>query len=91
MGYHNLVYKASTRQVALSSAVKSDSFYRGCDQTKSCFGIPDGCISGQSCEAAVAMASDRGERFIFHMIAEKSPAYVAVGLSEDANMVMHIQ
>lgn len=88
VGYHNLVKKASSGKVALSSAVKSDSFYWGCDQVKSCFGVPDGCIIQQNCKVAVAVIADRGERYVFYLIGQNSPAYIAVGLSEDAIMVM---
>lgn len=87
IGYHNLAYKASTKQVTLPSAAKSESFYQGCDRSKSCFGLPSGCIAQMSCKIGVAMSPEYGGRFVFHMIAEGSPVYVAVGLSEDDKMV----
>jgi len=87
IGYHNLAYKASTKQVTLPSAAKSESFYQGCDRSKSCFGLPNGCIARLNCKNGVAMSSEFGGHFVFHMIAEDSPAFVAVALSEDDKMV----
>lgn len=85
------MYKASAKQVSLPVTSKSDSFYLGCERTKGCFGVPEGCIKIQTCNVAVAITSDYNNRYIFYLLANtieyKAPAYVAVGLSEDALMV----
>lgn len=87
IGYHNLAYRASSKQVTLPSPAKGESLYEGCDRSKSCFGLPDGCITKRNCKIGVAMSSEYGGRVVFHMMAEGSPAYVSVGLSEDDKMV----
>lgn len=90
IGYHNLAFKASSKQVTMPSAAKSEVFYQGCDRSKSCFGLPNGCIARMNCKSGVAMSSEFGGRSILHLMAEGSPAYVAVGLSEDDKMVMRV-
>lgn len=59
-------------------------FYRGCGDTKNCFGDTDGCVDRKNCRAVVSILVE-GERYIFELQAANSK-YVAVGLSEDTKM-----
>jgi len=63
----------------------AEPIYDGCGSKKTCFGFPSGCIESKSCTAVVSCLVE-GERYEFDMKARNS-AYVAVGLSQDANMV----
>lgn len=74
--------------VAPTSAAtnNNDPIYEGCGVTKGCFGFPEGCVASQNCRAVVATIV-QGERYIFEMKSGyNNPAYVAVGLSNDAKM-----
>lgn len=74
--------------VAPTSAAtdNSDPIYEGCGSTKGCFGFPEGCVSSRNCQAVVATIV-QGERYIFEMKSgHNRPAYIAVGLSNDAKM-----
>lgn len=73
-------------QTTVAPASQVDSFYRGCGDTKGCFGIPDNCIAQRNCVAAVATIV-RGERYLFEMKTfSGQPAYVASALSTDEKM-----
>lgn len=69
-----------------ASADTTDPIYQGCGENKGCFGFPDGCVETRNCRAVVATIV-QGERYIFEMKSGYNrPAYVAVGLSNDAKM-----
>lgn len=69
-----------------ASADTADPIYQGCGENKGCFGFPDGCVETRNCRAVVATIV-QGERYIFEMKSGYNrPAYVAVGLSNDAKM-----
>lgn len=63
----------------------TDPIYNGCGTEKTCFGFPGGCVETKSCTAVVSCLVE-GDRYEFDMKARNS-AYVAVGLSQDVNMV----
>lgn len=63
----------------------TDPIYNGCGTEKTCFGFPGGCVETKSCRAVVSCLV-QGDRYEFDMKASNS-AYVAVGLSQDVNMV----
>lgn len=67
------------------ASVVTDPLYDGCGSKKTCFGFPSGCVETTSCMAVVSCLVE-GERYEFDMKARNS-AYVAVGLSQDVNMV----
>ncbi len=87
IGYHDVVFKASSKTVMLPSGLKADSFYTGCDRSKGCFGQPEDCVRNKDCIIAVATSKDYNNQYVFEMIAQNSPAYIAVGLSDDQLMV----
>lgn len=64
--------------------IQFDAFYSGCDDTKKCFGAPDGCVATQNCKvaAAITVVSDR------YQIELKSASakWAGLGLSTDATM-----
>ncbi|XP_058458577.1 putative ferric-chelate reductase 1 homolog isoform X2 [Malaya genurostris] len=63
-----------------------DPIYEGCGVSKGCFGFPEGCVETRNCRAVVATIV-QGERYIFEMKSGYNrPAYIAVGLSNDAKM-----
>ncbi|XP_055626075.1 putative ferric-chelate reductase 1 homolog isoform X2 [Toxorhynchites rutilus septentrionalis] len=75
-------YVAPTTPVADTT----DPIYEGCGSTKGCFGFPEGCVETRNCRAVAAVIV-QGERYIFEMKSGyKNPAYIAVGLSNDAKM-----
>lgn len=84
---HNIAAQVSTKQVSLPSEQKTTSFYNGCERTKACFGNTPDCVKTESCTFAVAVSSDFNNKFTFHLMGDRSPAFVAVGLSTDAVMV----
>lgn len=71
---------------ATAASDSSDAIYQGCGDTKGCFGFPEGCVESRNCRAVVATIV-QGERYIFEMKSGYNrPAYIAVGLSNDAKM-----
>ncbi|XP_019562157.1 putative ferric-chelate reductase 1 homolog isoform X1 [Aedes albopictus] len=71
---------------ATAASDSSDPIYQGCGDTKGCFGFPEGCVESRNCRAVVATIV-QGERYIFEMKSGYNrPAYIAVGLSNDAKM-----
>lgn len=69
-----------------STANLVDPFYKGCGDTKSCFGFPTNCVNQQNCRAAVS-TKVLGERYFFEMKTFGGPAaYVASALSLDDKM-----
>lgn len=69
-----------------ASVDTTDPIYQGCGENKGCFGFPEGCVETRNCRAVVATIV-QGERYIFEMKSGYNrPAYVAVGLSNDARM-----
>lgn len=63
-----------------------DPFYKGCGDTKSCFGFPANCVDQQNCRAVVS-TKVLGERYFFEMKTFGGPAaYVASALSMDDKM-----
>lgn len=88
VGYHDVLYTVSNIRRYLSEVSyepTQDSFYSGCNIIKTCFGVPEGCVERQNCQA-VTSVSVQGSRFIISMLG-KNAAYVATGLSEDLHMV----
>lgn len=87
VGYHD-VAQTSTKDKARVSELKAsrpnDPFYSDCNQLKSCFGSPEGCVDSQTC-TAIASVKVEGTRHTFELKADNA-AYVAVGLSEDNKM-----
>jgi len=84
------VYKFSTSfpgVFSLQTKDEEDPFYTGCHTTKNCFGAPAGCIKTKDCVAAVAVIV-QGDEYHFEMQAREDAKYVAVGLSDDKNMVI---
>jgi hypothetical protein len=71
----------------LQTKDEEDPFYTGCHITKNCFGAPADCIKTKNCIAIVAVIV-QGEQYIFEMQAQREAKYVAVGLSDDKNMVI---
>lgn len=71
----------------LQTQNEEDPFYTGCHITKNCFGAPAGCIKTKDCAAAVAVIV-QGDEYHFEMQARGEAKYVAVGLSDDKNMVI---
>ncbi|GJQ82659.1 hypothetical protein Trydic_g19676 [Trypoxylus dichotomus] len=67
------------------ASTEFDQFYGGCDTKKTCFGVPEGCVKSRNCKAVVAVTVFGG-RYEFELKADKSAAWVGVGLSEDAQM-----
>ncbi|CAH2058294.1 unnamed protein product, partial [Iphiclides podalirius] len=62
-----------------------DIVYRGCGDTKLCFGVPSGCVDRGECRAVVAVLVS-GEEFGFELQADGSARYVAAALSRDSRM-----
>lgn len=72
----------------LQTTAEEDLFYTGCRTAKNCFGSPAGCTRSKNCRAAVAVTV-RGDQYVFELQAlGKDTRYVAVGLSDDKNMVI---
>lgn len=72
---------------SLQTQNEEDPFYAGCHITKNCFGAPAGCIKTKDCAAVVAVIV-QGDEYHFEMQARGEAKYVAVGLSDDKNMVI---
>lgn len=88
VGYHDVIFTSSKTRRSLWEVITDtvpDSFYDGCGSTKTCFGVPDGCVGRQNCNAATAV-SVQGNKYIFSMSA-RNASYVATGLSNDKFMV----
>jgi hypothetical protein len=102
VGYHDILREATGDKYLLSkpmnnnknqqsttqiSSLNADPIYNGCNVNKTCFAIPSNCIESQTCQAFVALWAD-GDKYIYEMRSPSSrnAAYVAVGLSQDANM-----
>lgn len=88
VGYHDVIYTSSKNRRSLSEVLPEfvpDSFYDGCGSTKTCFGVPDGCVEKQNCNA-VTSVSVQGNKYIFSMSA-RNASYVATALSDDVYMV----
>ena len=64
--------------------VNEDSFYNGCDDTKKCFGTPEGCVSTQNCVIVTAITV-KHELYEFEM-KSTGKKWVGVGLSDDNKM-----
>ncbi|XP_054279295.1 putative ferric-chelate reductase 1 homolog [Macrosteles quadrilineatus] len=71
-----------TVQDVLSSEIE---LYRGCGSSKSCVGLPRGCLETQTCQAAVAVTSAPGGGYTIDMVG-KQVKYVSVGFSDDTVM-----
>ncbi|XP_063239185.1 putative ferric-chelate reductase 1 homolog [Bacillus rossius redtenbacheri] len=75
---------AYTAETDAPIAIVYDPFYKNCSVTKSCFGVPSGCMATQSCDA-ISSVLVKGEEYIFE-IKGKNVKYAAVGLSLDDKM-----
>ncbi|KAL0811036.1 hypothetical protein ABMA28_010316 [Loxostege sticticalis] len=62
-----------------------DEIYRGCDDTKLCFGVPQNCIARGNCKAIVAIFV-AGDIYTFEIQGTDNPKYIAAGLSLDNKM-----
>ncbi|KAK5648790.1 hypothetical protein RI129_003682 [Pyrocoelia pectoralis] len=73
-----------TPQEETTRHIQFDSFYDGCDDTKKCFGAPDGCVATQNCKvvAAITVVSDRYQI----ELKSQSAKWAGLGLSTDATM-----
>ena len=74
---------------ASAAAALLPDVYKGCSDTKGCFGLPDpSCITSGTCSALVTYAL-KGMRYEFELWADKvqQNTYVAVGFSSDNKMV----
>jgi len=61
-----------------------DPIFEGCNSTKACFGLPEGCVQSQKCSLIVAYKPDRLD-YHFEMKG-LSNGYIAMGLSRDERM-----
>jgi len=61
-----------------------DPIFAGCNSTKACFGLPEGCVQSQKCLLIVAYKPDRLD-YHFEMKG-LSNGYIAMGLSRDERM-----
>lgn len=88
-GYRSEITASSPRCAfsLLQTKVEEDPFYTGCSTTKNCFGAPAGCVKSKDCVAAVAVIV-QGDQYLFELQAQGKARYVAVGLSDDKNMVI---
>lgn len=77
---------SSKRVFSLQTRDEEDPFYMGCHVSKNCFGQPTGCLRNKKCNAAVAVTV-RGDEYLFELQG-RGTKYVAVGLSDDKNMVI---
>ena len=59
--------------------------YNGCGQSKNCLSYPENCLSSKSCDGVVAVTG--GSRAYEIEMFAKQGKYVAVGFSDDENMV----
>jgi len=60
--------------------------YKGCDKSKSCFGVPNNCLKDESCNL-VASWKLSGDYFELEMFRKEGAGnYVAMGFSKDSNM-----
>ncbi|KAB0803474.1 hypothetical protein PPYR_00444 [Photinus pyralis] len=64
--------------------VQFDAFYDGCDETKKCFGAPDGCVSAQNCMVATAITVV-GDQYQIEL-KSASAKWAGLGLSSDNMM-----
>ena len=55
--------------------------FEGCEVSKTCFGIPNGCMAEGNCKAVVSYELSRDE-MLFKMTG-RSDGYIAVALSPD--------
>lgn len=62
----------------------SDPIFEGCENTKACYGYPDGCISQGKCEVVLSYEPQQ-LNYLFKMKGRTS-GYIAMGLSKDAKM-----
>lgn len=93
VGFHDVAYTSSENKRLMSDfklIVPKDPFYDGCNTLKNCFGSPEGCVPSQNCAAVTAIKVE-GTRYTFELKARtvgtaRTPAYVAVGLSDDSKM-----
>jgi len=61
-----------------------DPIFAGCNSTKACFGLPNGCVQSQKCELILSYKPDRLD-YHFEMKG-LSNGYIAMGLSRDERM-----
>jgi len=79
----------STPSVPKSEPESKESntqIYKGCKNSKSCFGAPNGCLDGMDCDLFISWKPSK-EYFEFEMFRKQGTGnYVAVGFSKDSNM-----
>lgn len=91
VGYHDIVFRNSEYESRLNDfkpPKKMNVFYEGCNSFKNCFGVPNGCVDNQDCQAVVSVLV-QGSNYEFELLG-KTRGYIAVGLSEDTKMVRGI-
>lgn len=74
-------------EVSIQAIPKSNKIFEDCGKSKSCFGMPVGCLDTDSaveCKAVVSYELS-GDQWLFKMIG-KSDGYISVGLSTDDKM-----
>lgn len=74
-----------TPEVARESSTEFDPFYEGCSVNKLCFGAPANCVQSKKCKV-VAAITVMGDKYDFEMKSSENPAWVGIGLSDDAKM-----
>lgn len=65
--------------------INNDILYSGCDNTKTCIGLPAGCLVTKNCQSFGAIIY-RDDEFIFEMQSASHAAYIAMALSNDGLM-----
>jgi len=66
-------------------ALIGKTVYAGCDDVKGCFGIPDGCVEQQNCDAVVTYVASEMEVYQFQLQGTNEK-YVSVGFSTDGDL-----
>jgi len=75
-------------QISAAAKQRLSNYYSGCGSTKGCFGLPGGCIAGETCELMTTFQR-KGDTHVFQVAGRLlgGAGYVATGLSLDDKMV----
>lgn len=57
----------TTTTTTIKPIDNTNNVYKGCGETKTCFGLPNGCLSSQNCISFGAVIN-KDSRIIFEMI-----------------------
>ncbi|KAG5674315.1 hypothetical protein PVAND_004292 [Polypedilum vanderplanki] len=64
-----------------------DVIFRGCGETKTCFGIPNFCYQGDDCASFMAITyNESNDLFTFELLSKAYQNYIAGGLSLSQSM-----